>query len=67
VVGDWVSKKEVGRISSPEWVYHISNITHTTANAKEFGKYSSEGQIQVTSSHNTIIPLEGYVPVRVLT
>jgi hypothetical protein len=66
MVGDWVNKKEVGQVTSPEWVYQIIDITHTTANANEFKKSSGAGQIQATSSHSTIIPLEGYMPVRVL-
>jgi hypothetical protein len=67
MVGDWVGKKEVGRIASPEWVYQITDITHTTASTKEFKKSSSTSQSQATSSQSTIIPLEGYTPVMVLT
>jgi len=66
VVGDWVSTKEADRITLPEWVYQITDITHTTASAKEFKKSSNAGRIQATSSHNITIPLEGYTPVRVL-
>jgi hypothetical protein len=66
MVGDWVSKKEVGQVTSSEWVYQIIDITHTTASAKEFKKSSGAGRIQATSSQSTIIPLEGYTPVRVL-
>jgi hypothetical protein len=66
VVGDWVSKKKVGRITLLEWVYQITDITHTTASAKEFKKSSNAGRIQATSSHSITIPLEGYTPVRVL-
>jgi len=65
MVGDWVSKKEVSQVTSSEWVYQITDITHTTASAKEFKKSSGAGRIQATSSHSTIIPLEGYTPVRV--
>jgi hypothetical protein len=65
-VGDWVGRKEASRTALPEWVYQITDITHTTANAKEFKKSSSAGRIQATSSQNTIIPLEGYTPFRVL-
>jgi hypothetical protein len=65
-VGDWVGRKEAGRTASPEWVYQITDITHTTANAKEFKKSSNAGRIQATSLQNTITPLEGYTPVRVL-
>jgi hypothetical protein len=43
VVGDWVSKKEVGWITLPEWVYQITYITHTTTSAKEFKKSSNAG------------------------
>ncbi len=43
MVGDWVSKKEAGRIASLEWVYQITDVTHTTASAKEFKKSSSTG------------------------
>jgi hypothetical protein len=43
VVGDWINKKEADRITSPEWVYQITNITHTTASAKEFKKSSNVG------------------------
>ncbi len=66
IVRDWVSKKEAKQVTPPEWVYQIIDITHTTANAKEFKKSPDAGGIQATSSHNTIIPLEGYTPVRVL-
>jgi hypothetical protein len=66
VVGDWVNKKEADRITSPEWVYQIIDITHTTANVKEFKKSSNAGRIQATNSHSITIPLEGYTPVRVL-
>ncbi len=43
VVGDWVSKKEADRITLPEWVYQITDITHTIASAKEFKKSSNTG------------------------
>jgi hypothetical protein len=66
VVGDWVSKKEYDWTDPPEWVYHITDTNHTTASAKELKKFSSAGGIQATSSHDVIIPLEGYKPVRVL-
>jgi hypothetical protein len=66
IVGDWVSKKEAGQVTSLEWVYQITDITHTTASAKEFKRSSGAGRIQATSSHSTIIPLEGYTPVKVL-
>jgi hypothetical protein len=66
VVGDWVSKKVFDRTDPPKWVYQITDTNHTTANAKEFKKFSSAGRIQATSSHDVIIPLEGYKPVRVL-
>jgi hypothetical protein len=66
VVGDWVSKKEVDRITSPEWVYQITDITRTITNAREFKKSSNAGRIQATSSHNITIPLDGYTPVKVL-
>jgi len=66
MVGDWVSKKDAGQITSPKWVYQITYVTHTTASAKEFKKSSGAGRIQATSSHSTTIPLEGYTPVRVL-
>jgi hypothetical protein len=65
VVGDWVGKKEAGRIASLEWVYQITDITHNTASAKEFKKSSNAGRIQATNLHNTTIPLEGYTSVRV--
>jgi hypothetical protein len=48
-------------------VYQITNTNLTTANAKEFKRSSSASRVQATSSHCTIIPLEGYKPVRVLT
>jgi hypothetical protein len=47
-------------------VYQITNTNLTTANAKEFRKSSSVGRVQGTSSHCTIIPFEGYEPVKVL-
>jgi len=66
LVGDWVSKKEADRTTPPEWVYQITDTNHTTANAKEFRKLSNVGRVQATSSHYTIIPPEGYEPIRVL-
>jgi hypothetical protein len=66
LVGDWVSKKEADRTTPPEWVYHITDTNRTTASAKEFRRLSNAGRVQATSSHCTIIPLEGYKPVRVL-
>ncbi len=66
LVGDWVSKKEADHIAPSEWVYQITNTNLTTASAKEFRRSSSAGQVQATISHYTIIPLEGYKPVRVL-
>jgi hypothetical protein len=66
LVGDWVGKKGTGQIASPEWVYQITNITQTTANAKEFKNASRDGRIQATSSQNIIISLERYMPIRVL-
>jgi hypothetical protein len=65
VVGDWVSKKESDQTAPPEWVYQITDTTHASASAKEFKKLFSAGRIQATSSHDVIIPLEGYKPVRV--
>jgi hypothetical protein len=32
----------------------------------EFRKMPGTGQIQATGSHSTTIPLEGYIPVRIL-
>jgi len=66
LIGDWVSKKEADQTAPPEWVYQITDTNLTTASAKEFRKSSSAGQVQATSSHCTIIPFEGYEPVRVL-
>ncbi len=66
MVGDWVNKKESDRTAPPEWVYQITDTTHATASAKEFKRSSNAGRIQATSSHDVIIPLEGYKPVRVL-
>jgi hypothetical protein len=43
MVGDWVNKKEAGQVTSSEWVYQITDITHTTASAKEFKKSSGTG------------------------
>jgi hypothetical protein len=65
-VGDWVSKKEADQTAPPEWVYQITDTNLTTASAKEFRRSSGAGRVQATSSHSTIIPLEGYEPVRVL-
>jgi len=67
LVGDWVSKKEADQTAPLEWVYQITNTNLTTASAKEFRRSSSTSRVQATSSHCTIIPLEGYKPVRVLT
>jgi hypothetical protein len=47
-------------------VYQITDTNLTTASAKEFRRSSSASRILATSSHCTIIPLEGYEPVRVL-
>ncbi len=47
-------------------MYQITDTNLTTASAKEFRKSSSTGRVQAISSHCTIIPLEGYEPVRVL-
>jgi hypothetical protein len=47
-------------------VYQITDTNLTTASAKEFRRSSSIGRVQATSSHYTIIPLEGYELVRVL-
>jgi len=66
LVGDWVNKKEADQTTPPEWVYQITNTNLTTANAKEFKRSSSASRVQASSSHYTIIPLEGYEPVRVL-
>jgi hypothetical protein len=66
VVGDWVSKKESDRSTPSEWVYQIIDTTHATASAKEFRRSFSSGRIQATSSHDIIIPLEGYRPIKVL-
>jgi hypothetical protein len=66
LVGDWVSKKEADQTAPPEWVYQITDTNLTTASAKEFKRSSSAGRVQATSSHCTIIPLEGYEPIRVL-
>jgi hypothetical protein len=65
-VGDWVSKREVHRNVSPEWVYQIMEATQTMASAREFRKSSPAGRIQATSTQNISIPLEGYEPVRAL-
>jgi hypothetical protein len=65
--GDWVSKKEIGQTTPPEWVYLITEVANATASALEFKKISGTGQIQATGSHNTTIPLEGYTSVRILT
>ncbi len=65
-VGDRVSKKEADQTAPPEWVYQITNTNLTTASAKEFRRSSSAGRVQATDSHCTIIPLEGYKPVKVL-
>jgi hypothetical protein len=65
-VGDWVSKRESGRTAPPEWVYQIIDTTHASASAKEFKKSSSASRIQATSSHDIIIPLERYKPLKVL-
>jgi hypothetical protein len=43
MVGDWINKKEAGQVTSPEWVYQITDITHTTTSTKEFKKSSSAG------------------------
>jgi len=59
LVGDWVSKKEADRTTPPEWVYQITDTNRTTASAKEFRRLSNAGRVQATSSHCTIIPLEG--------
>jgi hypothetical protein len=66
LVGDWVNKKEADQTTPPEWVYQITDTNLTTANAKEFKRSSSASRVQASSSHYTIIPLEGYEPVRVL-
>jgi len=66
LIGDWVSKKEADQTAPPEWVYQITDTNLTIASAKEFRKSSSAGRVQATSSHCTIIPFEGYEPVRVL-
>jgi hypothetical protein len=66
LVGDWVSKKEADQTTPLEWVYQITNRNRTTTNAKELRRLSNAGRVQATSSHCTIIPLEGYEPVRVL-
>jgi len=60
------NKKESDRTAPPNWVYQITDTNHVTASAKELKKFSSAGQIQATSSHDVIIPLEGYKPARVL-
>jgi hypothetical protein len=65
-MGDWVSKSDSDRTTPPEWVYQITDTTCVTANAKEFKKPLSASRIQATSSHDIIIPLKGYKPVRVL-
>ncbi len=65
-VGDWVNKRESGRTAPPEWVYQIIDTTHASASAKEFKKSSSASRIQATSSHDIIIPLERYKPLKVL-
>ncbi len=64
-VGDWVSKRGAHKNVSPEWVYQITEVTQTTASAREFKKSSPAGRIQATSTQNISIPLEGYEPVRV--
>jgi hypothetical protein len=64
-VGDWVSKREARRSASPEWVYQITETTQTTASTKEFRRSSHAGRIQATTTQNIIIPLKGYVPVKV--
>ncbi len=66
MVREWVSKKEPDRTAPLDWVYQITDTNHDTASAKEFQKLSKVGRIQATSSHDVIIPLEGYEPVRVL-
>jgi len=63
---DWVNKKEANQTAQPEWMYQITDTNLTTASAKEFRKSSSAGRVQATSSHCTIIPFDGYKPVRVL-
>jgi len=66
MVGNWVSKKEPNQTAPPEWVYQITDTNHDTASAREYHRSSSTGRIKATSSHNVIIPLGGYKPVRVL-
>ncbi len=65
LIGDWVNKKEADQTAPSEWVYQITDTNLTTASTKEFRKSSSAGRVQATSSHCTIIPFEGYKPVRV--
>jgi hypothetical protein len=51
----------------PEWVYQITKTAQNTASTKEVRRTSSTGRIQANNAQNITIPLEGYVPVRVLT
>jgi hypothetical protein len=66
MVGDWISKNEPDQTAPPDWIYQITNTNHDIASAKEYKKSSSTGRIQATSSHDVIIPLERYKPVKVL-
>jgi hypothetical protein len=66
LIGVWVNKKEADQTAPPEWVYQITDTNLTTTSAKEFRRSSSASRVQATSSHCTIIPLEGYEPIRVL-
>jgi len=65
-VGDWVNKREFDRTAPMEWVYQITDTTRVTTSAREFKKLSNVGRIQATSSHDIIIPFEGFKQVRVL-
>jgi hypothetical protein len=64
--GEWISKKEAGQTSPPEWVYQVVRTNQSIANVSEFRRISHTGRIQAIGSHIITIPLEGYEPVRVL-
>ncbi len=47
LVGDWVNKRGTDQITSPKWVYQITDINHTTASTKEFRRSSNAGRFKL--------------------
>lgn len=65
-VGDWICNKSSVNGAPLDWVYHVTQIAHSTIQAIEFQKISHSGIIKATSAQEITLSTEGFHPIRVL-